>query len=291
MIIEVRDLRYRYAPKLEALAGISLGIEAGEKVAFLGANGAGKSTLFLHLNGLLRPTAGTVLYRGRELKYDKRSLAKLRQRVGVVLQDPDAQLFSASIEEDISFGPINLGLPDAEVVSRVDGAIQRTGLEDLRHRPVHGLSLGEKKRVAIAGVLAMDPSILVLDEPTAFLDPEAKGRVISLLDEVNEEGATVIIATHDVDLACAWADRVFVLSKGRLISQGPVPEVFYQDWSEPGQRLAGESGLSPSWQRPWVLEVFERLVEEGLLPGADGPAPTSREGLLRRIAAAKEDQF
>ena len=168
--IEARELHYTYEDGTAALKGINLRAERGRITGILGANGAGKSTLFLNLNGVLQPSAGEILLDGAPVKRDRKGLTELRRRVGIVFQDPDDQLFSADVYRDISFGAVNLGLPEAEVRRRVEAAMERTGVSHLRDKPTHALSFGQKKRAAIAGVLVMEPEVLILDEPTAGLE-------------------------------------------------------------------------------------------------------------------------
>ena len=166
-MIKVKNLKYSYNSDYQALKGVSLKVEKGEMVSLLGKNGAGKSTLFLHLNGIYEPDEGQVFIDGEELKYDKKSLLKFRQKVGIVFQNPDDQIFAPTVEEDVAFGPLNLGLPMEEVQDRVEEALARVGMTGFEKKAPHHLSGGQKKRVAIAGILAMKPEIMVLDEPTA----------------------------------------------------------------------------------------------------------------------------
>ncbi|MEE0901819.1 MAG: ATP-binding cassette domain-containing protein, partial [Methanobrevibacter sp.] len=164
-MLEVKNIKYSYNSDYQALNGVSLKVEKGEMVALLGKNGAGKSTLFLHLNGIYEPDEGQVFIDGEELKYDKKSLLKFRQKVGIVFQNPDDQIFAPTVEEDVAFGPLNLGLPMEEVQDRVEEALSRVGMSGFEKKAPHHLSGGQKKRVAIAGILAMKPEIMVLDEP------------------------------------------------------------------------------------------------------------------------------
>ena len=181
--IETRELCYTYEDGTAALDHVSLKAERGRITGILGANGAGKSTLFLNLNGVLTPQSGEVLLDGAPVRRDRKGLAELRRRVGIVFQDPDDQLFSADVYRDISFGAVNLGLPEAEVRRRVEAAMERTGVAHLRDKPTHALSFGQKKRAAIAGVLVMEPEVLILDEPTAGLDPQGVSGLLALLED------------------------------------------------------------------------------------------------------------
>lgn len=224
-VIELKEVSFSYPGDIVALDCFSAAFTQGRRTAVLGRNGSGKTTLFSLLNGLLRPQNGEILFDGEPVHYDRKSLLKLRQKVGMVFQDPDSQLFSACIYEDISFGPLNLGLPETEVRNRVEAALKQMKLEGLENRPTHSLSFGQKKRACIAGVLAMQPQILVLDEPFAGLDPVMAAEFTAVLDELHQNGTTLIVATHDLDLAYAWADDAIVLGEGRLLDQGPAVEL------------------------------------------------------------------
>ena len=226
-IIEVRKLCYAYDSDAPALINVSLDIEKGKTTAVLGGNGAGKSTLFLNLNGVLTPKSGTVVFEGTELRYGKKELANIRRRIGIVFQDPDDQLFSASVTKDIAFGLMKLGLSEAEIRKRVDRVVSQTGIGHVVDRPTHALSFGQKKRVAIAGVLVMEPSVIILDEPTAGLDPRGVSEILTLLREIRENtGITVIISTHDIDLVPLYCEAVIVMDKGTVIFSGTPEELF-----------------------------------------------------------------
>ncbi len=222
MAIEVKGVSYAYPDGTPALREVSLSIPAGSRTAILGPNGAGKSTLLLHLNGLLAPQRGQVFVAGRPVLGDEDTW--VRETVGMVFQDPDDQVFSATVAEDVAFGPQNMGLSPEEVVRRVKASLARVGLRGYEERPPHRLSYGERKRVAIAGVLAMGPDILVLDEPMAYLDPEGRLRLRAILDELSAESKTLLVATHDVDFAVEWSDHVVILRGGRVFRSGG-PEV------------------------------------------------------------------
>jgi len=220
-IVEVRDLRYCYPDGTEALRGVSFTIHHGESVAVIGANGAGKSTLLLHLNGYLSPTAGEV--RIGDTPVVRTTLAEVRRTVGMVFQDPDDQLFMPTVEDDVAFGPLNLGLPPGEVERRVVESLERVGAGHLRDKPPYRLSGGEKKRVAIATVLSMAPDILVMDEPTAGLDPFARRRLMGLLREFRH---TKIFTSHDLDMVLELCERAIVLREGTVAADGPPREIF-----------------------------------------------------------------
>lgn len=218
--IEVEGLSFAYPDGHRALAGVSLHIAPGEKVALLGPNGAGKSTLILHLNGILRGQAGRVQVSGVEV--GSKTLGRVRQAVGLVFQNPDDQLFSPTVFDDVAFGPIYQGLSTAEVRARVDEALAAVGMSDYRGRVSHHLSTGEKKRIAIATVLSMQPEILVLDEPTAGLDPRARRGLITLLRDLPQ---TMLIATHDIRMVMDLALRAVVMDRGEVVADGPAADL------------------------------------------------------------------
>ena len=260
-MLEVKNIKYAYNSEYQALKGVSLKVERGEMVALLGKNGAGKSTLFLHLNGIYEPDEGQVFIDGEELKYDKKSLLKFRQKVGIVFQNPDDQIFAPTVEEDVAFGPLNLGLSMEEVQDRVEYALARVGMSGYEKKAPHHLSGGQKKRVAIAGILAMKPEVMVLDEPTAGLDPQGVVDLSKLLRELNDEGITIIISTHEVDLVPNYANRVFVLVDGLLIAEGTPKEIFAKP------EILEQANLKV----PIVTELFQDLEGEGFDMHGDYP--------------------
>lgn len=224
-ILTLQNVTLTYPGAVTALKNLSVTFASGRRTAVMGRNGSGKTSLFALLNGLQRPQSGEILFAGAPLSYDRGSLLKLRQAVGMVFQDPEHQLFSASLYEDVSFGPMNLGLPEAEVRSRVERALELLDLTALLERPVHDLSFGQKKRACIAGILAMQPAVIVLDEPFAGLDAVMTHDLIATLGDLGRDGVTLIVATHDVDFARNWADEIIVLREGELLSQGNALEV------------------------------------------------------------------
>ena len=215
------DVHYRYPNGYEALCGVSFCITHGEKVALVGANGAGKSTLLLHTNGLLIPSQGEVVMGG--IKLTRRTLPLVRQSVGLVFQDSDNQLFMPTVEEDVAFGPSNMRLEPEEIRRRVTEALYAVGALHLRGASPFRLSGGQKKRVAIATVLSMEPSVLVMDEPTSNLDPRARRQIIDL---IRRFGHTTLIATHDMEMVLDLCDRTIVMKQGRIVADGSTRHVF-----------------------------------------------------------------
>jgi cobalt/nickel transport system ATP-binding protein len=218
--IELRDVRFTYPDGHVALDGISLVLGPGERVAILGPNGAGKSTLCLHLNGILRPTSGEVLVAGAPIT-DK-TMLQVRRGVGVVFQDPDDMLFMPTVEQDIAFGPANLGLSREEIAGRVDEALAMVGMSEVRDRPPHHLSFGQRKRVAAAAVLAMRPDVLVLDEPSSNLDPRARREFAEILARLPQ---TLVLVTHDLPYAWQLCDRAIVVDAGVIAADGPIGDI------------------------------------------------------------------
>ena len=253
IILEARDVRYRYPRGMEAICGISFHIRKGEKIALVGPNGAGKSTLLMMFNGMIRPDSGLMLFTNQPIGYDTASLRMLRKRVGFVLQNPDRQIIAPTVYQDVAFGPTNLGYSEAEVKGAVMMALRHVGLEGFERRPPHQLSGGEKKRVAIAGVLAMDPDMLVLDEPTSGLDPSGSEDIMELLDELNQEGKTIIISTHNVELAYPWADRAMLMLEGKILEED-IPEVAFGN-----PEYVRRAHLS----LPMLLELHRELQKRG----------------------------
>lgn len=229
IILEADHLTYGYDEKRHAIEDLSIAFEEGKTTAILGANGAGKSTLFLHLNGILQPEHGEVRFRGQPISYKKAGLRQLRSKVGIVFQNPDDQLFSASVYQDISFGAVNMGLPSEEVHRRVNAVMEQIGITYLKDRPTHSLSFGQKKRVAFAGIMVMQPEVIILDEPTAGLDPVGVSELMHLLQEVcRQQNTTIILSTHDIDVVPIYADVIDVMDQGHVIAHGTPEEIFAQ---------------------------------------------------------------
>lgn len=224
--LSTENLSFTYPDGTQALKNINIEIEKGEKVAIIGPNGAGKSTLFSHFNGLTEPTSGCVKIEGKPISFEKDELLKVRQKVGIVFQDPNDQLFAPTVKEDIAFGPMNLGLSYDEVEKRVEDALKMVGMENYEDKTPHHLSGGQQKRIAIAGIIAMKPELMILDEPTAGLDPDGVEKVLNIMNQLNEEGMTLIISSHDIDMISKYADKIFVLYNGEIIESGNKNKIF-----------------------------------------------------------------
>lgn len=218
--LSTENLSFTYHDGTQALKNINIEIQKGEKVAIIGANGAGKSTLFSHFNGLTEPTSGCVKIEGNPISFEKEELLKVRQKVGIVFQNPNDQLFAPTVKEDVAFGPMNLGLNYDEVEKRVENALKMVGMESYGNKTPHHLSGGQQKRVAIAGIIAMKPEIMILDEPTAGLDPDGVEKVLSIMNQLNKEGMTLIVSSHDIDMISEYADKIFILHNGEIIESG-----------------------------------------------------------------------
>ncbi len=256
IILKAENLYYSYDDdNSHSLNGLSLEIKKGQKIAVMGANGSGKSTFFLCCTGILKPQKGHLFFKGKEYAYDKKSLLELRSKVGIVFQDPDNQLFSASVYQEISFGILNLGVSPEEAKKEVEKVIDYLEITPFRHKPTHALSGGQKKQVSIADILVMHPDIIILDEPAAALDPKHTQMVNHIVDQMTEAGITVLMATHDVDYAYEWADEVILFHEGKVLLHGSPSQVFSN------KRILSQTNLEP----PAVLELFESLCRKGIL--------------------------
>lgn len=268
----MHGLVHVYPGNVRALDRLDLRIERGRRLAILGPNGAGKTTLMLHLNGTLRPQAGEVRLDGQLMGYDTASLTAWRRRVGLVLQNADDQLFAATVAEDVSFGPLNLGLDESETRRRVADALAAMRIAHLAERATHMLSGGQKKRVAIAGLVAMQPEILLLDEPTAGLDHEGTEDLLAVLEELAPSCTTLVFSTHDVELAYRFADEVALFDGGKMLAQGPTAATLSD------ADLVKRAKLGT----PFLLRFGLRARELGIL-GADEPLPRSAASALRLL--------
>jgi cobalt/nickel transport system ATP-binding protein len=240
--LEVDGLAYSYPDGNQALYGVDLTIRRGERVALLGPNGAGKTTLVMHLNGILSGGLGEVRVSGLAVDDgDRTALQEVRRRVGIVFQDPDDQLFMPSVREDVAFGPANMGLHGAELDARVHHALDLVGMADYADRPPHHLSFGQRRRVAVATVLSMEPEILVLDEPSSNLDPASRADLAGILRSLD---VTILMVTHDLLYALELCPRSVVMSQGTIVADGPTPELLRDDDLMARYRLALPFGVS-----------------------------------------------
>lgn len=252
--LSTENLSFTYPDGTQALKNINIEIEKGEKVAIIGPNGAGKSTLFSHFNGLTEPTSGCVKIEDKPISFEKDELLKVRQKVGIVFQDPNDQLFAPTVKEDIAFGPMNLGLSYDEVEKRVEDALKMVGMENYEDKTPHHLSGGQQKRIAIAGIIAMKPELMILDEPTAGLDPDGVEKVLNIMNQLNKEGMTLIISSHDIDMISKYADKIFVLYNGEIIESGNKNKIFSD------MELLKKAHL----RTPITTEILYNLKESGL---------------------------
>lgn len=274
-LLQVKDLSFAYEKKT-VLKNISVSVSRGEKVAIMGSNGAGKSTFFLNLNGVLWRDSGEILLDGKRI--EKKNITELRKRVGFVFQDADSQMIAATVKTEISFGPMNLKLGREEVVRRVEAAISYMSLEELQDRPPHYLSGGEKKRVSIADILAMEPEILIFDEPMAALDPVNAQNVEKILQKLHEDGKTLLVATHDVDFAYRFADRILVFAGGSLIADGTPLEIFRKD----------EVMKQAHLRKPSMMTIWEALIDAQIVTGKSSYPVTPDEAAKAIVRSRSE---
>ncbi|WP_407423996.1 energy-coupling factor ABC transporter ATP-binding protein [Methanobrevibacter sp.] len=251
--LSIKNLSYTYPDGTHALKNINMEILKGQKVAIMGPNGAGKSTLFSHFNGLTEPKSGYLEIDGKKMEYDKNSLLEVRQKVGIVFQDPNDQLFAPTVKEDVAFGPMNLGLSYEEVEKRVNEALELVGMEKFKDKTPHHLSGGQQKRVAIAGIIAMKPEIMILDEPTAGLDPQGVDKVLDILNNLNKDGMSIVISSHDIEMVNGFAEKIFVLNEGEILASGDKQEIFSD------KELLKKAHL----KAPITTEILYQLKEKG----------------------------
>lgn len=274
IILKAENLYFSYDDEnSHSLNGLSLEIKRGLKVAFMGSNGSGKSTFFLCCNGIHRPSSGTLYFDGEPVTYDKKGLLKLRSKVGIVFQDPDNQLFSASVYQEISFGILNLGVSEEDAKKEVEEVIDHLEITPFRHKPTHSLSGGQKKQVSIADILVMHPDIIILDEPAAALDPKHTTMVNHIVNRLTEAGITVLMATHDVNYAYEWADEIMLFHEGKVLMHGTPADVFSN------KAVLARTNLEP----PAVLELFDSLCMKGILKPTL-PVPKNLKTLEKYIA-------
>lgn len=259
-IVRLNDVKFCYEPGIDALRGVSLIVRSGEYIAIVGGNGSGKTTLAKHMNGLLRPRSGTVEVLGKDAS--KQSVAELSKVVGYAFQNPDHQLFCATVEEELAFGPQNLGCSHDEVWLRVDYAIEKMDLGRIRKSPPLTLSLGERRRISIASIIAMDPSVLVLDEPTTGLDASESADLMATIRKLNGDGRTIILITHEMKLVAEHANRVIVMADGHVLLDGDVRGAFSDI------EILRQSRLVP----PPVAQLAHRLADSGVSKDVTSPS-------------------
>ena len=277
IILKAEDLYFSYDDEQShSLNGLSLEIKKGQKIAFMGANGSGKSTFFLCCTGILKPQKGKLFFHNKEVTYKKKELLDLRSKIGIVFQDPDNQLFSASVYQEISFGPLNLGHSEEETKKEVEEVIDYLEITPFRHKPTHALSGGQKKQVSIADILVMKPEIIILDEPAAALDPKHTTMVNHIVDQMTQNGITVLMATHDVNYAYEWADEILLFHEGKVLMHGTPAQVFSN------RGVLKQTNLEP----PAVLERFESLCRKGILKSSL-PLPKNLNALEKYISDVK----
>lgn len=248
-MLSTNHLCYEYEDGQRALDDVSIDLATGNIIGLVGANGSGKSTLFKLLLGLLKPSSGEVLFHGRPLRYGKKDLLSLRTEVGIVFQDPDQQIFYSSVADDVAFALRNLGRGEEEIAERVNQALATVGAAGFRDKPVQYLSYGQKKRVAIAGALVLDTQWLLLDEPTAGLDPEGRQMMMELIRDLAQAGKKILISSHDIDLIYEICDYVYILKHGRVLQEGAETEVFAD------AALVQAAGLT----QPWLVKLHARM--------------------------------
>lgn len=277
-IVSVKDVKFSYPAGVAALHGVSLEIKQGERVALLGPNGSGKSTLILLIAGLLMPKKGEVTVFGE--KTSSKDFQKFRSRIGIVFQDPDDQLFTPSVIEDVEYGPKNLKLPPEDIKARSAHVLEKMGIEHLKDRPPHRLSFGEKKKVSLATALVLKPELLILDEPTANLDLVSRRGLLDTLNELSKAGTTIIVSTHDVEAIPELADRIVVISHGNLLGEGKTSEVLQN------KKMLESSGLEP----PTIVDLFGELKAQGYIDAIPLTAAKGKAILLNLLKSEFKDK-
>lgn len=248
-MLKMSNVTYEYDKDNIALKNINIDLSKGNMIGIIGSNGSGKSTLFMNFAGILKPTCGEVLYKDKQLKYDKKSLYELRKDIGIVFQDPDKQIFYSNVYDDIAFALRNIGLDEETIKIRVNNALLGVDGLEFKDKPVHFLSYGQKKRVAIASVLAMQNNIILFDEPTAGLDPISTKSIVNILKDIYNKGRKVVISSHDMDLIYEICDYVYVLNKGSIIDEGSIDEIFLKN------EILKQAGLG----QPWLVKVHKNM--------------------------------
>lgn len=273
IILKAENVYFSYDDHSLSLNGLSLEIHRGRKIAFMGANGSGKSTFFLCCNGINRPSSGTIYFHGKPLDYSRKGLLDLRQKIGIIFQDPDNQLFCASVYQEISFGLLNLGFSMEKAKEIVDEIVCEMEITPYKNKPTHSLSGGQKKQVSIADILVMKPEIIIMDEPASALDPKHTRLVNQEVDKMTQQGITVMMATHDINYAFDWADEIILLKEGKVLAQGTPMEIFSKE------SLLQETNL----EQPAALKLFQTLCKKGILD-AYLPVPRNLDCLERYLS-------
>ncbi|OHD16571.1 MAG: hypothetical protein A2086_03940 [Spirochaetes bacterium GWD1_27_9] len=268
-IIELKNISFQYPDEAFSLENISLQIKKGEKIVILGENGAGKSTLLLLLNGILKPQHGDLLFYDKKLNFSQKELFQLRKTVQLVFQDPEIQIFSGSVYEEVSFGPMNLSLPLDVVKNRVEKSLQTLDILHLKDKPVHLLSFGQKKLVCFASILAMQSEIVIFDEPTASLDQRHIDLVLNFMEYLSTNEKTIVITTHDIDFAYSFATKIVLIKDGKIIKTGSPQEIFFDN--DILQKI--------NIKKPLILEIFEKLNKGDIINNA----PKNKEELFKII--------
>ena len=253
-IVKLQDVSFSYPTGEKALNLINLELPAGKKIAILGGNGAGKSTLMLLLNGILKPTSGYLEYGNKKYNYNKKALRELRSKIGLLFPEPDYQLIAPTVYEEISFGLLNQFKDEALVRLKVEKTIDNFSLHDIIDKPPHQLSTGQKKRVCLAAILAMEPELIVCDEPASNLDPVYANSIFKYLEKLNKKGKTILISTHDVNNAYSWADYIIVMSNGKILESG-LPDVIFKN-----KEMLQKANLN----QPMIIELLNVLGLDNL---------------------------
>ena len=248
-MFKINNLTYKYDKNRKALDNVNMDFDNGDIIGIIGSNGSGKSTLFNNLMGILKATDGEILYKNNKLKYDKKSLYQLRKEVGIVFQDPEKQIFYSMVYDDLAFALRNIGMDEKTIRIRINKALESVNGKDFIDRPVHSLSFGQKKRVAIASVIAMENNLVLLDEPTAGLDPESTKAIIDIIKSMHKKGKKIVITSHDMNLIYDICDYVYILNQGKIISEGNVEEVFVDE------EKIEEAGL----ELPWLVKLNKNM--------------------------------
>lgn len=254
-ILEAVDVSFEYTDGTKALDNINTKIRKGKKTVILGPNGAGKTTLFLLFNGILKPKSGKIMFNNKEVKYSRKEIEKLRKNVGIVFQNPDIQIFANRVYQEISFGLMNLGMPEDLVREKIEKVLMQMDITDIKDKPTHFLSYGQKKSVSIADIIVMEPEVIILDEPTVYLDYEHVSKIIKTLDDLISQGKTIVLSTHDVDFAYSWADYVYLMKDGKVIDEGKPIDIFSDENKIKKVNL----------RRPMIMDVFEILRERSIV--------------------------